>query len=171
LAAILSSMADPQDQLVVGGRWLNKPNPSAGFAGSQDLDRPVVYALRGLSALAFRILVIPSHAVEKQDRAVGRGAPVLPGPVHRKNLTVKMALNSQSQSAGLSTFGEGGAAWTQLPDPDGVTAAPTRSARQRQQENDPHVQTMQRAAGENKKERVVVGCYTFCIALKISDIL
>jgi hypothetical protein len=81
-----------------------------------------------------------------------------------------MVLNSQSQIAGLSIRGEGGAAWTQLPDPDGVTA-PTRFARQRQQENDPHVQTMQRAEGENKKERVVVGCYTFCIALKIRDIL
>jgi hypothetical protein len=141
------------------------------LASSQDLDRPVVYALRGLSAPAFRILVIPSRAVEKQDRAVGGGAPVLLGPVHGKNLTAGTALNPQSQTAGLSIRGESGAAWTQLPDPDGVTAAPTRSARQRQQENHPHLQTMHRAEGENKKERVVVGCYTFCIALKISDIL
>jgi hypothetical protein len=82
-----------------------------------------------------------------------------------------MVLNPQSQTAGLPICGEGGAAWTQLPDPDGVTAAQTHSASQRQQENHPHVQTMQRAEGENKQERVVVGCYTFCIALKISDIL
>ena len=30
---------------------------------------------------------------------------------------------------------------------------------------------MQRGKGENKAEGVVEGCYTFCIALKISDIL
>jgi hypothetical protein len=81
-----------------------------------------------------------------------------------------MALNSQSQTTGLSICGEGGAAWAQLPDSDGITA-PTPSARQQVKENDPHVQRMQRAEGENKRERVVVGCYTFCNALKVSDIL
>jgi TolB-like protein len=66
-----------------------------------------------------------------------------------------MALYSQCQTTGLSICGKGGAAWPQLPDPDGVTAAPTRSAREHQQENDSHVQTMQRS---KRKKQVRAGC-------------
>jgi hypothetical protein len=82
-----------------------------------------------------------------------------------------MTLNSQTQTTRRAICGEGGAAWAQLPDPDGVTAAATRSARQSKQDNDPHVQTMQRA---NRKTQVRAGCrgvLYICIVLKISDIL
>jgi hypothetical protein len=81
-----------------------------------------------------------------------------------------MALNPQNQTAGLPISNKGGAAWIQSPYPDGITA-PTRSARQHQQEDDPHTVTMRGRRTKNKNERVVVGCYTFCMTLKIRDML
>lgn len=64
--SIRPSTTHIQDQLAVRVHSPDKPHPRAGFACSQDLHRPVVYALRGLGSRTVQILVCPRFAVEKQ---------------------------------------------------------------------------------------------------------
>ena len=86
------------------------------------------------------------------------------------DLAFGMPLNPYRECAGRLVHGEGRTGEIDLPYSERVIA-PTRTARQHQQKDDPHEQTMQRGKGENKTERVVEGCYTLCIDLKTSDIL
>lgn len=109
-------------------------------------------------------------------RVATTGFPYSPGPgipaVCRRKTgwCFGMPLNPQREIAGRPFCGEGRTARIHLPYPERVIA-PTRAASQHQQKNHPHKQIMPQGKVKKKTEGVVEGCYTFCITLKISDIL